>query len=152
MPLVEMVFGEEMSRQENEASGWIVAYSRNKWRQDFTSGDSPRPNAGGGTWYPWAGGGSTALARGMGRPPVVRIQQGPTWADQVCQQRESRTIVQRHLPEQDSTRVQQLECENATVRSELQEIKALVEELRQREGMAEVAVNVQQADAQPRRR
>ncbi|KAH8041393.1 hypothetical protein HPB51_014674 [Rhipicephalus microplus] len=46
MPLEEMVFGEEMSRQDNEASGWIVAHSRKKWRQDFTSSDSPGTNAG----------------------------------------------------------------------------------------------------------
>lgn len=58
--------------------------------------------------------------------------------------------MQRQLPEQDTARIQQLERENATLRSELQEIKALVEELRQRERMADAAVNAQQADAQPR--
>ncbi|KAL3208316.1 hypothetical protein MRX96_039203 [Rhipicephalus microplus] len=47
MPLEEMVFGEEISRQEDEASGWIVAHSRKKQRQDFTPGDSPGPSAGG---------------------------------------------------------------------------------------------------------
>ncbi|KAL3217345.1 hypothetical protein MRX96_032493 [Rhipicephalus microplus] len=46
MPLEEMVFGEEISRQEDEASGWIVAHSRKKQRQDFTPGDSPGPSAG----------------------------------------------------------------------------------------------------------
>ncbi|KAH7968804.1 hypothetical protein HPB52_011435 [Rhipicephalus sanguineus] len=46
MPLEEMVFGEEISRQEDEASGWIVAHSRKKQRQDFTPGDSPGLSAG----------------------------------------------------------------------------------------------------------
>ncbi|KAL3243812.1 hypothetical protein MRX96_019673 [Rhipicephalus microplus] len=46
MPLEEMVFGEGISRQEDEASGWIVAHSRKKQRQDFTPGDSPGPSAG----------------------------------------------------------------------------------------------------------
>ncbi|KAL3195479.1 hypothetical protein MRX96_045652 [Rhipicephalus microplus] len=45
MPLEEMVFGEEISRQEDEASGWIVAHSRKKQRQDFTPGDSLGPSA-----------------------------------------------------------------------------------------------------------
>ncbi|KAL3190838.1 hypothetical protein MRX96_019096 [Rhipicephalus microplus] len=41
-----MVFGEYMSRQENEAFGWIVAHSRKKRCQDVAPGDSPGPNAG----------------------------------------------------------------------------------------------------------
>ncbi|KAL3203028.1 hypothetical protein MRX96_042240 [Rhipicephalus microplus] len=80
----------------------------------------------------------------------ARIQQEPTWAERVGPKRESRTIVQRQLPEQATARIQQLERENATLRSELQEIKALVEELRQRERTPERAVKVQQAEAQPR--
>ncbi|KAL3253020.1 hypothetical protein MRX96_054709, partial [Rhipicephalus microplus] len=80
----------------------------------------------------------------------ARIQQEPTWAERVGPKRESRTIVQRQLPEQATARIQQLERENATLRSELQEIKALVEELRQRERTPEGAVKVQQAEAQPR--
>ncbi|KAL1485310.1 hypothetical protein MTO96_032040 [Rhipicephalus appendiculatus] len=79
----------------------------------------------------------------------VRIQQEPTWAQRVGQKRESRTIEQRQLPEQATARIQQLERENATLRSELREIKALVEELRQRERTPEVAVNVQQTETQP---
>ncbi|KAL3206154.1 hypothetical protein MRX96_010823 [Rhipicephalus microplus] len=113
MPLEEMVFGEEISRQEDEASGRIVAHSRKKQRQDFTPGDNPGPSA-------------------------------------VGPKRESRTIVQRQLPEQATARIQQLERDNATLRSELQEIKALVEELRQRERTPNGAVKVQQAEAQPR--
>ncbi|KAL1481415.1 hypothetical protein MTO96_034478 [Rhipicephalus appendiculatus] len=81
----------------------------------------------------------------------VRIQQEPTWAERVGQKRESRTIEQRQLPEQATARIQQLERENATLRSELREIKALVEELRQRERTPEVAVNVQQTETQPTR-
>ncbi|KAL1468808.1 hypothetical protein MTO96_041242 [Rhipicephalus appendiculatus] len=46
MPLEGMDFGDENSRQEDEASGWIVAHSRKKQRQDFTPGDSPGPSAG----------------------------------------------------------------------------------------------------------
>ncbi|KAL1424182.1 hypothetical protein MTO96_003676 [Rhipicephalus appendiculatus] len=46
MPLKGMDFGDENSRQEDEASGWIVAHSRKKQRQDFTPGDSPGPSAG----------------------------------------------------------------------------------------------------------
>ncbi|KAL3216393.1 hypothetical protein MRX96_051204 [Rhipicephalus microplus] len=80
----------------------------------------------------------------------ARIQQEPTLAERVGPKRESRTIVQRQLPEQATARIQQLERENATLRSELQEIKALVEELRQRERTPEGAVKVQQAEAQPR--
>ncbi|KAH7931453.1 hypothetical protein HPB51_029851 [Rhipicephalus microplus] len=80
----------------------------------------------------------------------ARIQKEPTWAERVGPKRESRTIVQRQLPEQATARIQQLERENATLRSELQEIKALVEELRQRERTPEGAVKVQQAEAQPR--
>ncbi|KAL1469033.1 hypothetical protein MTO96_041078 [Rhipicephalus appendiculatus] len=67
------------------------------------------------------------------------------------QKRESRTIEQRQLPEQATARIQQLERENATLRSELREIKALVEELRQRERTPEVAVNVQKTETQPTR-
>ncbi|KAH7961202.1 hypothetical protein HPB52_005399 [Rhipicephalus sanguineus] len=45
MPLEEMAFGEEISRQEDEASGWIVARSRKKQRQDFTPGYSSAGNS-----------------------------------------------------------------------------------------------------------
>ncbi|KAH6940374.1 hypothetical protein HPB50_027105 [Hyalomma asiaticum] len=169
MPLEDMVFGEDISRQEDETSGWIVAHSRKKRRQDFTPGDSPGPNAankqrgkfvpqqaagsrfnqGGEPGTPGRGAGHRSRSRNRSAS-CVRNQQGPTWADRVGHQRGSRTIVQRQLPEQDTARIQQLERENATLRSELQEIKALVEELRQRERMADAAVNAQQADAQPR--
>ncbi|KAL3210739.1 hypothetical protein MRX96_008679 [Rhipicephalus microplus] len=89
MPLEEMVFGEEISRQEDEASGWIVAHSRKKQRQDFTPGDSPGPSAGhraarpahpkgpinkliaaGVALITLGGVRVTALARGIGLPPV----------------------------------------------------------------------------------
>ncbi|KAH7973093.1 hypothetical protein HPB52_021183 [Rhipicephalus sanguineus] len=106
-------------------------------------------NQGGGLDTPGQGAGHRS--RSMDRSAsCVRIQQEPTWAERVGQKRESRTIVQRQLPEQATARIQQLERENATLRSELQEIKALVEELRQRERTPEGAVKVQQAETQPR--
>ncbi|KAL3193467.1 hypothetical protein MRX96_016823 [Rhipicephalus microplus] len=120
MPLEDMVFSEDMSRQEDEASGWIVAHSRKKRGQDSASSDSPGPNA------------STSATRPV--HPKVPIHK----------------LMARQLPEHDTPRMQQREHENATLRSELQQIKASVEELRQRDWMTDVAVNVQQAEAQPR--
>ncbi|KAL3182683.1 hypothetical protein MRX96_034595 [Rhipicephalus microplus] len=151
MPLEEMVFGEEISRQEDEASGWIVAHSRKKRRQDFTPGDSPGPSAGHRAARPaHPKGPINKLIAADRSASCARIQQEPTWAERVGPKRESRTIVQRQLPEQATARIQQLERENATLRSELQEIKALVEELKQRERTPEGAVKVQQAETQPR--
>lgn len=123
----------------------------NKQRGEFVAQQAAasRFNQGGEPGTPGRGAGHRSRSRNRSAS-CVRIQQGPTWADRVGHQRESRTIVQRQLPEQDTARIQQLERENATLRSELQEIKALVEELRQRERMADAAVNAQQADAQPR--
>ncbi|KAH7972944.1 hypothetical protein HPB52_019182 [Rhipicephalus sanguineus] len=106
-------------------------------------------NQGGGLDTPGQGAGHRSRSRDRSAS-CVRIQQEPTWAERVGQKLESRTIVQRQLPEQATARIQQLERENATLRSELQEIKALVEELRQRERTPEGAVKVQQAETQPR--
>ncbi|KAH7947387.1 hypothetical protein HPB52_011244 [Rhipicephalus sanguineus] len=106
-------------------------------------------NQGGGLDTPGPGAGHRSRSRNRSAS-CVRIQQEPTWAERVGQNRESRTIVQRQLPEQATARIQQLERENATLRSELQEIKALVEELRQRERTPEWTVKVQQAEAHPR--
>ncbi|KAH7967988.1 hypothetical protein HPB52_005085 [Rhipicephalus sanguineus] len=105
-------------------------------------------NQGGGLDTPGPGAGHRFRSRDRSAS-CVRIQQEPTWAELVGQKRESRTIVQRQLPRQATARIQQLERENATLRSELQEIEALVEELRQRERTPEGAVEVQQAEAQP---
>ncbi|KAL3242824.1 hypothetical protein MRX96_020987 [Rhipicephalus microplus] len=153
MPLEEMVFGEEISRQEDEASGWIVAHSRKKQRQDFFARRQPWPQCRvikvGGLDNRGRGAGHRSRSRDKSAS-CARIQQEPTWAERVGPKRESRTIVQRQLPEQATARIQQLEHENATLRSELQEIKALVEELRQHERTPEGAVKVQQAEAQPR--
>ncbi|KAH8008611.1 hypothetical protein HPB51_000087 [Rhipicephalus microplus] len=106
-------------------------------------------NQGGGLDNPGRGAGHRSRSRDRSAS-CARIQQEPTWAERVGPKRESRTIVQRQLPEHTTARIQQLERENATLRSELQEIKALVEELRQRERTPEGAVKVQQAEAQPR--
>ncbi|KAL3200876.1 hypothetical protein MRX96_013136 [Rhipicephalus microplus] len=52
MPLEDMVFIEYMYRQEDEASGWIIAHSWKNRRQDFTAADSPGPNAGNSAAHP----------------------------------------------------------------------------------------------------
>ncbi|KAL3192638.1 hypothetical protein MRX96_058859 [Rhipicephalus microplus] len=46
MPLEDIVFDEDIFRQDDEAFGWIVAYLWKNRRQDFTPGDSTGPNAG----------------------------------------------------------------------------------------------------------
>lgn len=123
----------------------------NKQRAEFVPQQAPGLgfNQGGGLDNPGRGAGHRSRSRDRSAS-CARIQQEPTWAKRVGPKRESRTIVQRQLPEQATARIQQLERENATLRSELQEIKALVEELRQRERTPEGAVKVQQAEAQPR--
>ncbi|KAL3253147.1 hypothetical protein MRX96_054659 [Rhipicephalus microplus] len=135
MPLEEMVFGEEISRQEDEASGWIVAHSWKKQRQDFTPGDSPGPSAG-----------HRAARPAHPKGPINKL----IAASRLPRLPKDHYRVARQLPEQATATIQQLERENATLRSELQEIKALVEEFRQRERTPEGAVKVQQAKAQPR--
>ncbi|KAH8031562.1 hypothetical protein HPB51_019183 [Rhipicephalus microplus] len=104
----------------------------NKQRVEFVPQQAPglRFNQGGGLDNPGRGAGHRSRSRDRSAS-CARVQQEPTWAERVGSKRESRTIVQRQLPEQATARIQQLERENATLRSELQEIKALVKELRQ---------------------
>ncbi|KAL1487380.1 hypothetical protein MTO96_008004 [Rhipicephalus appendiculatus] len=124
----------------------------NKQRGEFVPQQAAGPGFNQGGEPNTSGRGAGHRSRSRDRSAsCVRIQQEPTWAERVGQKRESRTIEQRQLPEQATARIQQLERENATLRSELREIKALVEELRQRERTPEVAVNVQQTETQPTR-
>ncbi|KAL3222011.1 hypothetical protein MRX96_029003 [Rhipicephalus microplus] len=150
MPLEEMVFGEEISRQEDEASGWTVAHSRKKQRQDFTTRRQPWPQCRGVALITLGGVRVTALARGIGLPPVPGFSRNLPGLNEWAQNVSLALSCSASCQEQATARIQQLERENATLRSELQEIKALVEELRQRERTPEGAVKVQQAEAQPR--
>ncbi|KAL3225715.1 hypothetical protein MRX96_025640 [Rhipicephalus microplus] len=70
MPLEEMVFGEEISRQEDEASGWIVAHSPEEAASGFYARRQPWPQCRGVALITLGGVRVTALARGISLPPV----------------------------------------------------------------------------------